>query len=126
MKLLLDTHVLIWSLAEVEQLSGQAVNALTDPANTLLVSAVSGYEIELKRSYDTLLQRLPATLEEAVIKEGFRWRPILAADGIRAGRLPWHDKDPWDRLLVAQSLNDDIPIVSADERLERYGAKVIW
>ena len=126
MKLLVDTHVLIWWLTDVARLSPRARAALEDPDNEPLVSAVTGYEIELKRPVDGLLQRLPLDLEEVVLAEGFGWRMITAADAITAGRLPLHHRDPWDRLLIAQALLHGLPIVSVDRRFPAYGLTLIW
>ena len=70
MKLLIDTHVLIWWLTDIDQLSRTAADLLDNPDNKVLVSAVSGYEIELKRPVDSLLQRLPMDFEAALATEG--------------------------------------------------------
>jgi PIN domain nuclease of toxin-antitoxin system len=126
MKLLIDTHVLIWWLTDVDQLSRTAFDLLDDPDNTVLVSAVSGYEIELKRPVDSLLQQLPLDLEAALNEEGFDWLAPSAADMIAAGRLPRHHRDPWDRILIAQGLNGYLPILTADTIFPVYDAVVLW
>jgi PIN domain nuclease of toxin-antitoxin system len=126
MNLLIDSHVLIWWLADPELLSGRARSAVEDPLNAIYVSAVTGYEIELKRSRDRLLGRLPHDLEQVVLDEGFMWFSITPGDTITAGRLPLHHRDPWDRLLVAQAIRTRSVLVSADEALAAYGLPVIW
>lgn len=126
MNVLIDTHILIWWLTDPDQLSRRAYNAVADDGNEVFVSAASGYEIELKRPQDALLQALPLDLEHAVAREEFRWRPIMASDALAAGRLPLHHRDPWDRIIVAQALQDGWPLVTADTRLNDYGAKVLW
>lgn len=126
MKFLIDTHVLIWWLTDVDQLSSTAFDLLDDPDNTVLVSAVTGYEIELKRPVDALLQCLPADLEEALKKQCFEWLPISAADMIVAGGLPRHHRDPWDRILIAQGRLAGLPIITADTIFPVYGAPVLW
>ncbi len=126
MRLLVDTHVLIWWLTDVDNLSRRAKAAMLDPLNALYVSAITGYEIELKRPRDPLLGRLPFDLENAVLEEGFMWLPITPGDTIAAGRLPLHHRDPWDRLLIAQALQAGLLVVSADERFAPYGASLIW
>ena len=126
MKALIDTHVLIWFLTEPERLSKGASAFLDDPANDVLVSAVSAYEIEYKRPLDPLLQRLPFALEAAVEDQVFIWRHISPSDAVRAGRLSRDHRDPWDRILAAQALEDAIPILSADRQLEGFGVRLIW
>ena len=126
MKALIDTHVLIWFLTEPERLSTAASVFLEDAANDILVSAVSAYEIEYKRPLDPLLQRLPVALEAAVEDQVFIWRHITPSDAVRAGRLSRDHRDPWDRILAAQALEDAIPILSADRQLEVFGVRLIW
>lgn len=126
MKVLIDTHVLIWWLTDPDRLSTHAFELIDDPANTVLVSAVSGYEIELKRPQDAVLQRLPPDLEEALRSEGFEWLAPSAGDMIAAGRLPRHHRDPWDRILVAQALRASLPVVTADRSFRDYDAPVLW
>ncbi len=126
MNLLIDSHVLIWWLADPELLSRRARSVIEDPLNAIHVSAVTGYEIELKRSRDRLLGQLPHDLEAVVLDEGFMWLSVTPGDTITAGRLPLHHRDPWDRLLIAQAMRTRLTIVSADEWLASYGAPVIW
>ena len=126
MRLLADTHVLIWWLTDAEMISRRALSALEDPINTLYVSAATGYEIELKRPRDPLLRRLPLNLEDAIREEGFTWAPLTPSDCIAAGRLPLHHRNPWDRLLIAQALQDGLVVVSADRRFSDYGVTTLW
>ncbi len=126
MNLLIDTHVLIWWLAEPQLLSPRGRAAIEDPLNAIYVSAITGYEIEFKRSRDPLLGRLPHDLEQVALDEGFMWLSITPGDTILAGRLPLHHRDPWDRLLVAQAMRTRLVLVSADESLAPYGTPMIW
>ncbi len=126
MNILIDTHILIWWWTDPDQLSRRAYNAVADDDNEVFVSAVSAYEIELKRPVDKLLQALPMNLEHAVAAEDFLWRPIAVGHAVVAGRLPRHHRDPWDRLIVAQALQDGWPLVTADSELAAYGVSVIW
>ena len=126
MNLLIDSHVLIWWIAEAELLSQPARSAIEDPLNSIYVSAVTAYEIEFKRSRDRLLGGLPHDLEEVVMDEGFMWLSITPGDMITAGRLPLHHRDPWDRVLVAQAMRTRMVLVSADEWLAPYGVRVVW
>ena len=126
MKLLIDTHVLIWWLTEPSRLSSRGLDALNADNVEVLVSAISGYEIELKRSLDPLLQRMPADLVGAVFAEGFDWLAIAPEDAVMAGQLPRHHRDPWDRLLIAQAARSRIPILTKDEAFRAYDVEVLW
>lgn len=124
MILLLDTHALLWALAGSRQLSEVARSAILDAENDVLVSAVSGWEIAIKKSLGRL--QAPDDLVGAVAEAGFRERPILLADTLRLAELPEHHRDPFDRMLVAQALEDGATIVSRDRQLAGYGAALLW
>jgi PIN domain nuclease of toxin-antitoxin system len=126
MRLLADTHVLVWAFTNPDMLSRRARTLLEDLGNEVIFSAVSAYEIEFKRPLDNLLAALPMELEAAVRAEGFSWRSISVADATAAGRLPRLHRDPWDRLLVAQCLQEGIPLISRDARLADYGVTLVW
>lgn len=126
MRLLLDTHVFVWSATQPGLLSPRAAGALGDPANDIFVSAVSAYEIEYKRSRDAQLQIMPAQLDEAVSLQGFCWLSINPVHAAAAAKLPDHHRDPWDRILLAQALDDDLMLVTIDTKLDAYGATILW
>lgn len=126
MRLLLDTHALVWSALASRRLSSKARALIGDAANDRFVSAASAYEIDYKRGVSPELARLPEDLDDLRADLVFDWMPIEASHASRAGRLPSVHKDPWDRLLVAQALIEDMVIVSRDPTLSRYGALVIW
>lgn len=126
MTLLIDTHVLIWWLTEPSRLSSACLDSLGSGDASVLVSAVSAYEIEFKRYADPLLQRLPADLASAVFAEGFDWLPITPEDAIIAGQLPRHHRDPWDRLLIAQGIRSQCPIMTRDRAFEAYEIELLW
>lgn len=126
MTLLIDTHVLIWWLTEPSRLSSACLDRLGSGDVSVLVSAVSAYEIEFKRCADPLLQRLPADLARAVFAEGFDWLPITPEDAIIAGKLPRHHRDPWDRLLIAQGIRSQCPIMTRDRAFEAYEIELLW
>ena len=126
MRLIADTHALIWWLTDPGRLSRRAFAAMEDEGNDVVISAVTAYEIEFKRRVDPLLQVIPMDLEAAVLAQRFGWRPITPADAMAAGRLPRHHRDPWDRLLVAQCLQEGAALISRDGDLAAYGAKLIW
>lgn len=123
MILLLDAHAIIWWLADDPTLSAGARRAIADPVNEALVSAATVWEIEIKRSLGKL--ESPDDLLERLDQSGFGAIPITAADAQRAGRLPEHHRDPFDRMLVAQATRLDAVIVSRDPAFGAYGMEVL-
>jgi PIN domain nuclease of toxin-antitoxin system len=127
LKILLDTHALIWWLRGDSRLSDLAAVILRDPENEILISAVVGWELAIKVG---LWKIKPASLIEqladAVSNETFIELPITLAHAIRAGLLAPHHRDPFDRLLSAQALVLDVPILSADRLFDLYGVQRFW
>ncbi len=121
---LLDTHTLIWALEDSDRLSSAARAILDDAGNVVLASAVSGWEIAIKQASGRL--DVPDNLEEAIEAAGFIKRSITFADARRIRALPAHHRDPFDRMLVAQALEDGIPIITRDPVFARYPVHVIW
>jgi PIN domain nuclease of toxin-antitoxin system len=127
-KLLLDTQAFVWFGLGDARLSAPALAAINDPANEKFVSPASYWEIAIKinlgkfalnDSYDAFMQR-------TIAGNGFR---ILAIDWQHTSlltSLPLHHRDPFDRLLVAQSLTENMPLISSDARLDQYGIQRIW
>ncbi|MBI4814952.1 MAG: type II toxin-antitoxin system VapC family toxin [Deltaproteobacteria bacterium] len=124
MKVLLDTHALIWALEGGEQLSRAARETIEDGSNEILVSAVSAWEIAIKRSLGRLT--VPDDLRDAIDEARFRRVPVEFEDADRLVNLPQHHRDPFDRMLVAQAMRLGIPIVTRDARLAEYQVQVIW
>lgn len=127
MRLLLDTHVLMWALSHPDRLPPAVRKAIGDPANSVVVSAVSAWEIALKQSIGKLdlPGRAEAWLPMAVEKSGFEWIDVTHEDALGVRALPWHHKDPFDRLLVAQTMGG-YTLVTHDERIRSYGVPVLW
>lgn len=124
-RLLLDTNVVIWLLLGArEEVSPAAVAALEEPGNDLLISAASVWEIAIKRSLRKL--RLPDSWSTELARLDFVPLPVNALHAAAVERLPWHHRDPFDRLLVAQALEEGAAIVSRDATLEKYGVHRIW
>ncbi len=117
MRLLLDTHALLWWLAD-EGLTEQAKEAIADPANVVMASAASAWEISIKKALGKL--SAPDDLERQIEESGFTPLPISIAHGTAAGQLPWHHDDPFDRMLIAQALAEGLTIVSRDKRFADY------
>ena len=118
MRLLLDTHALLWWLAD-EGLSSRTRDAIADPANLVAVSAASAWEIAIKKALGNLTA--PDDLEQQVRAGGFVPLPINIAHGIAAGQLARHHDDPFHRMLIAQALAEGLTIVTHDKRFEDYG-----
>jgi len=126
MRVLLDTHAVIWAGLRSVRLSPMARDVISDPDTVRLDSAVSAYEIEYKRPFDNDLGRLPTDLGDLRDLLVFDWLSLDIAHAIRAARLPLLHGDPWDRMLVAQALIEDLTIVSRDPALAAYGVSVLW
>ena len=119
MRILIDTHLLLWWLNNDDQLSVTARNLIENPSNTILVSAVTTWEIWLKNGIGKL--ELPDNFEEVLDQEEFESLPLTAAHTRVAGKLPWHHRDPFDRLLVAQAQAGDLTLLTSDGELTAYG-----
>lgn len=118
MKGLLDTHVLLWWLADDKNLSAVHRAVIGEPHNELFVSAITVAEVAIKASLGKL--KAPAGLDEAVRKAGFRELPFTAAHAEVLRELPWHHRDPFDRMLVAQAIAERFDLLTADGRLRDY------
>ena len=128
MRLLLDTHALIWWLTDSRRLNRMVRRAIYDPANEKLISAASAWEIATKHRLgklpeaETVVPDLPGTIAD----QGFSELPITVDDAMRAGQLAGHHNDPFDRMLIAQALARNIPLVSNEWVFDRYGVRRLW
>ena len=128
MRLLLDTHTLLWWLDGDRRLSTKARRGMANERNTVLVSAVSAWEITTKAR----LGKLPGAIDVAadvsgcVASQGFLPLDITILHAQRAGRLGGADRDPFDRMLVAQSQIEDIALVSDDEAFDAFDVERFW
>jgi len=128
MRVLLDTHALLWWLSDDTALTRSARRTIADTKNTLIVSAASAWEIATK----VRLGRLPSANDLAadfsghLDRDGFELLGISAEHGIRAGLLPGPHKDPFDRMLIAQAQAENMPIITNETIFESYGVRRIW
>jgi PIN domain nuclease of toxin-antitoxin system len=128
MHVLLDTHALLWWLADDPALSKPARRAIGETMNSVYVSAASAWEISTK----VRLGKLPSGVELAadflrlVEQERFLTLPITSDHAIRAGLLPGPHRDPFDRMLIAQAQAEGMPVVTNEVLFERYGVGRIW
>ena len=123
MSLLLDTHVPLWWLADDRSLTKQARLRIADAETLVFVSAVSAWEIAIKKALGRLAA--PDDLADQVIAGGFSELPVSIVDGLRAGALPRHHDDPFDRMLVAQAGRHDLTVVTHDPAFSAYGIAVL-
>jgi PIN domain nuclease of toxin-antitoxin system len=127
-RVLLDTHTLIWAKISPAALSRQASTIIADQLNVILVSAASAWEIATK----VRLGKLPGAeafekeFLESMEQSGYTLLPIDVATALRAGRLTAEHSDPFDRMIAAQALAQDIPILSRDAKLDGFGVRRIW
>ena len=128
MRLLLDTHALVWWLEGSARLSVSARRAIADPSNEKLVSAASAWEITTKHRLGKLpgADEFAGEIPWAIADEGFEELPVTVDDGARAGALPGPHSDPFDRMLIAQALSRNLTVVSVDERFDGYGVRRLW
>ncbi len=128
MKLLLDTHVVIWAVDEPEKLSDTARELLEDTANELVLSAATMWEISIKYGNEKLKLSAPFRdwIAQATLELDLRNLGISVEHCDTQTRLAKHHKDPFDRLLIAQAIAEDIPVVSADVAFDPYPVRRLW
>ena len=128
MRVLLDTHVLLWWFFDDDDLSQPARSAIAEPANDILVSTASAWEISTKHRLGKLpeaqevIRDLPGLLRRA----RFEVLPIELEHAFRAGALPGVHRDPFDRMLIAQSQLERLVLASADQLLKEYEVEILW
>ena len=128
MRALLDTHTLLWWILEDPALTQTARETIAETSNTILVSAASAWELAIKFRLGKLPRAgdLVSNFLSEVEREGFQLLPISAEHGIRAGLLAGPHKDPFDRMLIAQSQAENTPIISNEIVFENYGIRRLW
>ena len=128
MKLLLDTNALLWATLAPDSLSRAAAAAVSDEGNIIFVSAASAWEIATKVRIGKLpgAERLERNFLDVMSDAGYELLPIAVETALRAGRLTGEHRDPFDRILAAEALAADMPIVSADRELDSFSIRRIW
>jgi PIN domain nuclease of toxin-antitoxin system len=126
MKVLLDSHAFIWWLSSVNRLSEPAKLAIS--GGEVLVSAVTAYELGIKFALGRLpvFEVLGSHFEDACFEQGFELLPVSTAHALAAARLPIVHRDPFDRLLAAQSIVEEIPLVTIDAAFRHFNCKTLW
>ena len=123
MRLLLDSHVLLWFLWQSPLLGGRATVAIADPGNEVFVSAASIWELALKRA--KVLLDAPENLSSVVEQAGFLPLPLTLFHAEQAAMLPMHHRDPFDRMLIAQAQAEGLVLVTRDSYIRRYGIRTM-
>ena len=121
MRILLDTHVLLWWLNDDAALSGEFRAAIGDARNGVWVSAISFAEISIKQSVDKL--DAPFISDDLIAEQGMSQLPFGAAHARRVRELPLHHRDPFDRMLIAQAIEEDLLFATVDERVAPYDVR---
>jgi PIN domain nuclease of toxin-antitoxin system len=127
-KLLLDTHAFLWAITDDPKLSEKARRMFTSNDNELLLSVASVWEILVKVQIGKLPLPKPAAdyLRQQLTKNAVVILPIQLRHALRLEQLPPHHRDPFDRILIAQSLEEELPILTADPLMKNYSATIMW
>ena len=123
MRLLLDTHTLLWWLANDPSLGDEARFAIADPASIVYVSAATAWEMAIKQALGKL--DAPSDVERQIKLNRFEPLSITIGHAFSAGTLPRHHDDPFDRMLVAQALAEGLTIITRDSRIGRYAVSTL-
>ena len=128
MRFLLDTHAFLWAVLDDPNLGDKARGLMLNADNELLVSPASYWEIAIKISVGkyTLNDDFETFMERQTVYSEFTLLPISVKHAAVVATLPFHHRDPFDRLLVAQAISEGIPIVSTDRALDAYSVTRIW
>ncbi|MCG6879158.1 MAG: type II toxin-antitoxin system VapC family toxin [Deltaproteobacteria bacterium] len=123
MKIIIDTHIFLWALGEPEKINDAKRSALEDLSNTIYVSAVSIAEIMIKAS----VQKLQIDFDPVKLakESGFELLDFSAEAALLLKDMPFHHKDPFDRMLVAQSITNNYPIMTGDPKIQLYDCQVL-
>ena len=128
MKVLVDTCVLIWATMSPSALSPKAREAIADQKNVILVSPASAWEIATKVRLGKLpgAEKLEREYLEVMVDAGYTLLDLDTATALRAGRMTAEHRDPFDRMIAAQAIGQDVPVLSPDSQLDQFGVRRIW
>ena len=125
---LLDTSTLLWWWSEPERLTRRSRNLITDPRNTVLVSAASAWEVSTKHRIGKYPSggRVIVEWAERISQDRFQELAITSSHALRAGSLPGNHRDPFDRMIAAQGILEGLPVLTTDAAISELGAEQIW
>lgn len=123
MHYLVDTHVLLWWVSNSNRLETSIKQAIADPQNSVYVSVVSGLEISIKSRSGKV--KLKTTLQDCFEKSGFQTLNFTLPHALTLDKLPMYHKDPFDRILIAQSQVENLTLITGDERIRKYDVSVL-
>ena len=128
MRVLVDTHALLWAITGDRRLPKRAHSVLASFANEVFVSAASAWEITTEHRLGKLpsAEGLVADFARIVEQLGFRPLPISLEHAQRAGNLPGTHRDPFDRILVAQAMAESLPLLTSDQYIQQYSVRCVW
>lgn len=124
MNCLLDTHVFLWALCAPEKLTAESRRVIQSPANAVFVSAISGAEIAIKKAMGKL--EAPRNLMSEIDHRGMQHMPLHYRHTETLETMELHHSDPFDRLLIAQALCEDLVVVTHDEKFRAYPVRILW
>jgi len=127
MKVLLDTHAFLWFITGDTRLSKKVRRLMEDGETELFLSAASVWEMAIKTSLGKLSVSMPFSefIQQKTL-QGFLIMPVEWHHAVAVAGMPFHHNDPFDRLLVAQALTEQLPVITADPAFKKYGVKIIW
>lgn len=123
MNIIIDTHIFLWAVSEPEKLSTSQINIMNNPINTIFVSSITFTEIMIKVSIGKL--KVDFDPIKTAKDSGFTILDFSSKDSLALKNMPFHHKDPFDRMLISQSINRDYHIMSDDGKFENYDCKLI-
>jgi PIN domain nuclease of toxin-antitoxin system len=127
MKVLLDTHAFLWFLGGNTELSNQARSIIENPEYEIYVSIASFWEIAIKSSLGKLMLDVPfAELKTEAVKNNFQILPITFQDTLHLTTLPFHHRDPFDRIIISQAKENNLMLISCDGNFEQYNVNLLW
>ena len=126
MRLLLDSQAVLLTMTAQSKIPRKASAAIADQRNAVFVSAATPYELEWKKAIGKLSFRHVADWSQALQDSGYQELQISVQHSHRAALLPRHHRDPWDRLLVAQALAENLTLITGDANIAAYGVSTLW
>ena len=128
MKLLLDTCTFLWAVDNPKHLSNLANALIIDPENPVYVSSVSAWEISIKYSLGKmeLAPDWPESIRREMQANTIQWLPVEMEHCVQVSQLPFHHRDPFDRMLISQAIVEDMALLSSDRQMKAYSTRCIW